>query len=87
VSALSILVDQFASYADMEGKRQAASPDFVLDSVAKQQYDHIYGRGVYGKVFAQKSLNAALDSPESSLQESVKAEQQQSDVDPLADCY
>ena len=83
VSALSILVDQFASYADAEGKRQAASPDFILDSVAKQQYDHIYGKGVYAKVFAQKSLNAALD-PEASLQDTVKTEQQ-SDVDPLAD--
>jgi phage terminase large subunit-like protein len=86
VSALSILVDQFASYADMEGKRQAASPDFVLDSVAKQQYDHIYGRGVYEKVFAQKSLDAALDSPGMSLQDAVNADQQSgSDFDPLAD--
>lgn len=88
VSALSILVDQFASYADMEGKRQAASPDFVLDSVAKQQYDHIYGKGVYGKVFIQKSLNASLDNPEMSLQEAVKVEQQQGqDIDPLSDLY
>jgi hypothetical protein len=70
----------------MEGKRQAASPDFITDSVAKQQYDHIYGKGVYGKVFAQKSLNASLEGE--SLQDATKAEQQQSlDVDPLADLY
>jgi hypothetical protein len=88
VSALSILVDQFASYADMEGKRQSAAPDFVLDSVAKQQYDHIYGKGVYAKVFAGTGLNAQLDNPDLSLQEAMKVEHQQSrDVDPLADLY
>jgi hypothetical protein len=75
VSALSILVDQFAGYADMEGKRQAASPDFVISSQAQQQYDHLYGKGSYAKVFKQRALNAALDHPEMSVQEAVKAEQ------------
>jgi phage terminase large subunit-like protein len=87
VSALSILVDQFASYADMEGKKQEASPDFVISSQAKQQYDHIYGKGVYGKVFQQKAYSAALNNPDVPIQEAVKAEQAAaaSFSDPLAD--
>jgi phage terminase large subunit-like protein len=89
VSALSILVDQFASYADMEGKRETASPDYILDSEAKQQYDHIYGKGVYEKVFQGKAWEASMASPDASLQEALKAEQQQAQEygDPLADLY
>ncbi len=89
VSALSILVDQFASYADMEGKRETASPDFILDSQAKQQYDHIYGRGVYEKVFQGRAWEASQENPDKSLQDALRVEQQQaaSDIDPLSDLY
>lgn len=75
VSALSILVDQFSSYADMEGKRQTASPDFVISSQAKQQYDHIYGKGSYNACFTQKSANMALNNPDLPIEEAVKSEQ------------
>ena len=74
VSALSILVDQFSSYADMEGKKQEASPDFVISSQQKQQYDHIYGKGTYEKCFKQKALNVALENPDMSTQDAVKAQ-------------
>jgi hypothetical protein len=71
----------------MEGKRQAASPDFVISSQAQQQYDHLYGKGSYAKVFKQRALNAALDHPEMSVQEAVQAEQAVSTgyCDPLED--
>jgi len=87
VSALSILVDQFSSYADMEGKKQEASPDFVISSQQKQQYDHIYGKGTYDKCFKQKALNVALENPDMSTQEAVKAQQEYagSYSDPLVD--
>jgi len=75
VSALSILVDQFSGYADMEGKRQAASPDFGISSQAQQQYDHLYGKGTYAKCFKQRALNAALENPDLSAREAVQAEQ------------
>ena len=75
VSALSILVDQFSSYADMEGKRQTASPDFVISSQAKQQYDHIYGKGSYNACFTQKSAHMALNNPDLPIEEAVKSEQ------------
>jgi hypothetical protein len=87
VSALSILVDQFCGYADMEGRKQAASPDFVLSSQAQQQYDHLYGKGSYAKVFKQRALNASLDHPDMSVQEAVQAEQTASGTycDPFED--
>ena len=76
VTALSILVDQFASYADMEGKREVADPNFIMNSQAKQQYDHIYGRGVYEKV-AQSQGN-----PDGAWEDGVKTEPTY-DRDPL----
>jgi phage terminase large subunit-like protein len=87
VSALSILVDQFSAYADMEGKKQEASPDFVISSQQKQQYDHIYGKGTYEKCFKQHALNMALSNPDMSTQDAVHAEQAAagSYSDPLAD--
>lgn len=87
VDALALLVDQFSSYADMEGKKTEASPDFVISSQAKQQYDHIYGKGVYGKCFQQHALNRALDHPDMPIQEAVAAEQQAAAgyCDPLSD--
>ena len=89
VSALSILVDQFASYADSEGKREVSSPDFILDSQAKQQYDHIYGRGVYEKVFQGDAWGASQEHPDKSLQDALTAQQSGggTDTDPLADLY
>ena len=86
VSALSILVDQFSSYADMEGKKQEASPDFVISSQQKQQYDHIYGKGTFDKCFKQHALNIALDHPDKSTQDAVKEHQNAGSYsDPLAD--
>jgi hypothetical protein len=87
VSALSILVDQFSSYADMEGKKTEASPDFVISSQQKQQYDHIYGKGTFGKCFKQHALNAALANPDMTAPEAAKAQQEATGTysDPLAD--
>jgi hypothetical protein len=87
VSALSILVDQFSAYADMEGKKTEASPDFVISAKQKQAYDLMYGKGSYDKCFKQHSLNAALEHPDMSVQDAVKAEQASAAAysDPLED--
>ena len=90
VSALSILVDQFASYADMEGKRQAATPDFVFSSQAKQQYDHVYGRGVYNEIAKQHSFQDVMENPTLSPQAAQQENAQavfEANHDPLADLY
>jgi predicted phage terminase large subunit-like protein len=83
VSALSILVDQFASYADAEGCRTSAQSDFVIDSKTKQQYDHIYGDGVFAKLVAQKNYTATLEEDVPSSQNGQMWSQ--SDHDPLSD--
>ncbi len=79
VSALSILVEQFAVYADIEGKRTQASPAFVADLNQKQQYDAIYGGDVFSKMYTQQNWNAAKEAqdndPSLSLPEAVKVAQ------------
>jgi hypothetical protein len=82
VSALSILVMQFASYADMEGRTTAAQSDFVPDQKQKQYYDQIYGLGK----FEQFNKAFSMDYPEASLKETYDAyKDADSYVDPLAD--
>jgi phage terminase large subunit-like protein len=85
VSALSILVDQFSSYAEMEGRMSSVAPDFCSNPQMKQQYDHIYGAGVFEKMISQKNFESSLDHPELSSGEALKAAQQDAaqDYDPL----
>src|ERR1019366_7186181 len=58
VSALSILVEQFASYADMEGRVTSASASFVPNQKTKEFYDQTYGGDVFSKVYTQRSWAA-----------------------------
>lgn len=87
VDALALLVDQFSAYADMEGRKSEASPDFVISNQQKQQYDHVYGKGVYEQCFKQAAINKALAHPDMPVQEALKAEQAAvgSYSDPLED--
>lgn len=87
VSALSILVDQFGSYAEMEGRMSSVDPGFNSNPKEKQQYDAIYGEGSFARMFVQKSWNATQEHQDLSLPEAVAAEQQASDAyyNPLAD--
>lgn len=90
VSALSILVEQFASYADMEGKRAAAQSDFVPDIKQAQFYEQVYGADAMSKVYTQKSLAAALASdPEQPIQEALVNEQKEAAAyyDPLSELF
>jgi predicted phage terminase large subunit-like protein len=85
VSALSILVDQFASYAEMEGRMSSVAPDFISDPKMKQQYDHIYGAGVFEKMLNQKAFEASLEHQDMSMSDAMKAEREASGeyYDPL----
>jgi hypothetical protein len=59
-----------------------------LDSDAKRQYDHIYGRGTYEKVFQGKAWEASQENPDTFLQDALtKGQNQGQDIDPLADLY
>jgi phage terminase large subunit-like protein len=61
VDALSILINEFASYADIEAKMQASSLDYSPDPKGKSFYDQVYGLGKYDKYNA---ANAAMEFPE-----------------------
>jgi phage terminase large subunit-like protein len=69
VDALSILVNQFSSYADIEAKMQAASTDYTPDLKGKSFYDQVYGLGKYDKYNAH---NMALEFPEQAPDELAK---------------
>ena len=86
VSALSILVMEFAAYADMDAKMCVNSPDYVPDPKARAFYDAAYGLGKYAKY-----NQMAQENPELGPSEVVKAIQQDamdfSNNDPLADLW
>ena len=87
VSALSILVDQFASYAEMEGRMSSVAPDFISDPKMKQQYDHIYGSGVFDKMVNQAAFEASLEHQDMNTSDAMRAEREVSEgyCDPLAE--
>jgi phage terminase large subunit-like protein len=92
VSALSILVEQFASYADMEGRMTSSLASFVPDQRTKEYYDQTYGGDTFSKVYTQRSWAAACDAandPHTDVQDVMQAEQaaSQFDTDPLADLF
>jgi predicted phage terminase large subunit-like protein len=89
VSALSILVEQFGSYAEMEGRMSAASPDFVADPKQKAAYDQIYGQGSFSKQWNAAHSETGINNLDMTLPEGYKVEQQDSlaDYDPLADLF
>jgi phage terminase large subunit-like protein len=49
VSAISLLVEQFGAFADMDSRITQVSMDFVADKMSKARHDQIYGLGNYGR--------------------------------------
>lgn len=85
VDALSILVNQFAGYADIEGKMTSASSEYVSDPKQKLWYDQTYGVGKYDKFNAK---NLPLEFPEvspSELQKNVMQDSAAAHFNPLED--
>jgi predicted phage terminase large subunit-like protein len=85
VDALSIMVNQFAGYADMEAK-WTAQQDFVVNPKEKAYYDQVHGLGAYAKYNIQEMQ---MENPDMSSQELAKQAQQDmhSQQDPLADLW
>lgn len=81
VSALSLMVEHFGSYADM-GAKAPYQNMFTSDRAAKDKYDMIYGSGKYAK------FNAA-DNPTTLYQVEKLGAYQQDDaeIDPLSDLF
>jgi phage terminase large subunit-like protein len=87
VDAMSILVNQFSDYADIEGKMTSAAHDFVPDMKGKSFYDQTYGDGKYAKYNAH---NAALEFPDmapSELAQQAAQEAYEATQDPLGELF
>lgn len=82
VSGLSILVDVFSAYADMEAKVNFAGSQYVQDQRAKEKHDLIYGLGRYAKL----TNNFADDNPTTQFQLGKQVETV-TDFDPLQDLF
>lgn len=83
VSALSLLVEQFGAYADVEGRATFAATQYTADHQSKDRHDMIYGLGRYAGYNAN---NAAEDHPVTVYQ-IENSPIQDTDIDPLADLF
>jgi phage terminase large subunit-like protein len=87
VDALAILVNEFASYADISARMQAASTDYTPDPKGKSFYDQVYGLGTYDRFNAH---NLALEFPEQAPDEMARRAAEDAAYaanDPLADLF
>lgn len=85
VDALAILVNEFSSYADIEGKMTAASSEYVSDPKAKQFYDQTYGIGKFDKFNAKNLALEFPDVPPQDLQKNMMQDFAASQFNPLGD--
>ena len=86
VDALAILVNQFASYAEMEGRLTAQQADFNPNPAAQDHYNQMYGLGPHERHNAQVMQ---AENPDMSMLEIVQnMKSDAADIanfDPLAD--
>jgi hypothetical protein len=84
VSGLSILVEQFGAYADMEARINFASTSFTADQQSKAQHERMYCDGPYSKYNQNFALTEDNMSDMSSRQE-IPQTPDPMDFNPLAD--
>lgn len=87
VDALAIMVNEFAGYADIDAKVQAASTEYTPDPKGKSFYDQVYGLGSYDRFNAH---NLALEFPEQApdqLASQAAGDAAYAANDPLADLF
>ena len=89
VSALSLLVEQFSSYADAGARVTPMDAQYVSDKQNYERHQLIYGLGKYAKFNANQMIND--DNPVTTYQlendNRFREPQGPADVDPLADLY
>lgn len=83
ISAISLLVNEFGAYADMDSKVNFVSQQFVSDEQEAERHKQIYGLGAYAKYNSNFALD---DNPVTNFQVGQTTEYV-SDVDPLADLF
>jgi hypothetical protein len=86
VSAISLLVDQFGAYADMDNRVNSVNQDYVSNQKSQQMHDMIYCLGRYAKF---SELGPIDESPSTTFQrENNPVSQAVSPYDdPLSDLY
>ena len=83
VSALSILVDQYGGYADMDSRISQVNTQFIADQRSKDRHEMIYGLGRFSKYNSNFALE---DNPITLFQvENSNTFQTATDIDPLED--
>lgn len=83
VSAISLLVNEFGAYADMDSKINFASQQFVSNAQETERHKLIYGLGKYSKFNSNFSID---DNPVTNFQVGQVVETI-TDVDPLQDLF
>jgi len=82
VSAISLLVEQFAAYAQMDANVTMETTQFAADRQSQARHDLIYGLGRYARFNANQFID---DNPTTAYQTQMGVYQEQEvDVDPLA---
>jgi phage terminase large subunit-like protein len=83
VSGLSILVDQFAAYAEHDSRINFVASEYVSDRQAKEKHDMIYGLGNYSR----HNVNYAMDDNPVTAFQVDNVRETISDIDPLQDLF
>lgn len=85
ISALSILVDLFGAYADMDAKVTMASTQYVGDQQSKERHDLVYGIGRYSHLNANNIANE--DNPKTVFELDNSPQILDGDINPLNDLF
>ena len=88
VDALALLVNQFASYAEMEAKITAQQDTYCPDPLGKAKYDQVFGLNAYAKYNAQQMVQENPDMNPYDAVNAVRDEMSDPQAnDPLADLF
>lgn len=90
VSALSILVQQFAAYADMEAVQTTQMSTYVNDPKMKHSADQVFCTGKYQHLNAAEIQSLQIENPQIPWQELAAADAKEfkaANFDPLGDLF
>jgi phage terminase large subunit-like protein len=87
VDALAILVNEFASYAEIQAKMDAVSTEYTPDPKGKSFYDQVYGLGKYDKYNAKNLALEFQEQAPDTLAKQAAEEAYFANADPLNDLF
>jgi hypothetical protein len=86
VSAISLLVEQFISYADMDGRINSFEQDYVSNKQEKAAHDLMYCLGKYAK-FSNNDITEENPTTTWQIQQANQMAPQEPYFDPLQDVF